>query len=717
VPALTLSTVGLHSDGSYQLRVSNEIGTSLSRTARVVVFRREDTIGQVLNLDGLTWRAEESSWFPTLDETFDGDGSMQSGAIGHGGLSELGVEVDGPATIAYQWKVSSELNFDLLRLYVDDLLISQISGEVNWQQHLVEIPEGSHTLHWQYEKDKTGAAGGDAGWIDVLSIVPGSREYNGHLETTGLPWFSSGNALWEPDRPGLLSRSFVTSPPLLDNQESIIGFVWDEPEPAVVFFNWGVSSEFGFDFFNLLLDSRLVNQLSGDLFWRKGYVYLSPGSHLLQWLYNKDGLEASGLDVALLDLVDVRPYTDISGELNEALDTEGFDLVAYGAGGWNLQSAMTVDGEDALESGLTEDNDESILEAALDGPCVLSFQWQVSSEEGFDTLTVTVDGSIFDLISGQQSWAEYEIPLPSGTHTVRWVFSRDPAEGDGANKGWLDQLQCRKVDAEYSEAVEFGETTWDIGGQAVWASQDSITKDGEDALRSGVLFDGELSIMSIEVEGPGTLSYWWKVSSEENADFLDLIVNDVIRASITGETDWTEVQYSVGPGVHVIDWAYTKDFDTSEGLDAGFVDTIQFDTGRDPLETWRRVWFAAEQQGDDSVSGLDADPDEDGVVNFLEYAHLLDPMDSSNVGFPEAVTFQQDGETLLTIAYRSNPNDPKLVYTLEQSMDLIDWKTVPEGDFIEKSEPVLDGSLFVTVMLQEAINRGENQFYRVVVSR
>ena len=43
-----------------------------------------------------------------------------------------------------------------------------------------------------------------------------------------------------------------------------------------------------------------------------------------------------------------------------------------------------------------------------------------------------------------------------------------------------------------------------------------------DAARSGSLLDGQVAWLQTTVTGPGTLSFWWNVSSEEGADPFEL---------------------------------------------------------------------------------------------------------------------------------------------------------------------------------------------------
>ena len=97
--------------------------------------------------------------------------AAQSGGIGNGGESWLEAVVTGPGILTFWWKVSSETNWDWLEF--DSLQqTNRFSGEVDWQQQVVDIPSGLQTLRWRYFKDPECCADGmDAGWLAQVSFV------------------------------------------------------------------------------------------------------------------------------------------------------------------------------------------------------------------------------------------------------------------------------------------------------------------------------------------------------------------------------------------------------------------------------------------------------------------------------------------------------------------------------------------------------------------
>jgi hypothetical protein len=81
-------------------------------------------------------------------------------------VSWIETTVEGPGTITFQWKVSSELGGDFLTFSIDGVdQPGRISGEVDWQALTFSIPSGTHLLRWTYAKNRDQAVGLDAGWL------------------------------------------------------------------------------------------------------------------------------------------------------------------------------------------------------------------------------------------------------------------------------------------------------------------------------------------------------------------------------------------------------------------------------------------------------------------------------------------------------------------------------------------------------------------------
>jgi len=112
---------------------------------------------------------------------------------------------------------------------------------------------------------------------------------------------------------------------------------------------------------------------------------------------------------------------------------------------------------------------------------------------------------------------------------------------------------------------------------APWFAQIRDTHDGDVAAQSGRIGHNQQSALHATVVGPGTLTFWWKVSSEEEYDRLWFGMDYLNWATwISGETEWRQFTFHVPAGSHVLRWAYVKDSTVSTGQDVGWLDEVVF---------------------------------------------------------------------------------------------------------------------------------------------
>jgi len=127
------------------------------------------------------------------------------------------------------------------------------------------------------------------------------------------------------------------------------------------------------------------------------------------------------------------------------------------------------------------------------------------------------------------------------------------------------------------EAVDATSLTWTAGGNASWFGQSATSYNGGDAAQSGGIVDSQISSVQTTVNGPGSLTFYWKVSSESGYDYLNFYIDGALQTgSISGEVAWTQKTFSIVSGSHTLKWEYAKDDSISEGLDAAWLDEVVF---------------------------------------------------------------------------------------------------------------------------------------------
>ncbi len=119
-------------------------------------------------------QAGDVPWIITTANPYEGTYCARSGIISDMQNTELTgtFTVTAPDSISFYRKVSSELDYDFLRFYIDGVVKGQWSGAVSWGRVAFPLTSGSHTFRWVYSKDQNTGGGSDAAWIDYIDLPP-----------------------------------------------------------------------------------------------------------------------------------------------------------------------------------------------------------------------------------------------------------------------------------------------------------------------------------------------------------------------------------------------------------------------------------------------------------------------------------------------------------------------------------------------------------------
>jgi len=134
------------------------------------------------------------------------------------------------------------------------------------------------------------------------------------------------------------------------------------------------------------------------------------------------------------------------------------------------------------------------------------------------------------------------------------------------------------------ESGDFSMHPWVHGGEASWTISNSNAYQMNFAARSGQINHNQKSDLSVTytVLSDNQISFFVKVSSEDDYDFLRFYIDSDLVGEWSGETVWTHVSFPVNAGNRTFQWRYIKDTYVSNGSDAAWIDYIVFppvDTG------------------------------------------------------------------------------------------------------------------------------------------
>jgi hypothetical protein len=130
------------------------------------------TLGEAVDNTLLTWSTGgDASWYGQCDQYYWDNDAAVSGMITDNQSTWLETTVNGPGTLSFYWMVDSELNYDFLEFYIDNVYQERISGLTDWQFRSHSLSSGTHTLKWMYTKDRDLKSGRDLGWLDKVVFV------------------------------------------------------------------------------------------------------------------------------------------------------------------------------------------------------------------------------------------------------------------------------------------------------------------------------------------------------------------------------------------------------------------------------------------------------------------------------------------------------------------------------------------------------------------
>jgi hypothetical protein len=261
--------------------------------------------------------------------------------------------------------------------------------------------------------------------------------------------------------------------------------------------------------------------------------------------------------------------------LPDAVDNTSLSI----SGNWACDQTTSHDGVDSAKSAAITHNQTTSMSTTvvLAVSNTLTFWWKVSSEANYDYLRFYIDGvEQSGRISGEVNWQQKTFNIPSGSHTLEWRYTKDGSVNAGSDRGWVDQVVLA-APCTLPEAVDNTSLSITTGGSGNWACDQTTSHDGVDSAKSGVITHNQTTSMSTTVvfAVSNTLTFWWKVSSEANYDYLRFYIDGVEQAgSISGEINWQQKTFNIPSGSHTLEWRYTKDVSVNSGSDRGWVDQV-----------------------------------------------------------------------------------------------------------------------------------------------
>ena len=141
------------------------------------------------------------------------------------------------------------------------------------------------------------------------------------------------------------------------------------------------------------------------------------------------------------------------------------------------------------------------------------------------------------------------------------------------------------------ETGDFNANAWNnaVTPDYPWSITSNNPYEGTYSMMSGCagVDNGSSSIeITVDVPVDCKMSFYHRISSENNWDWGYFYIDDVEKSKVSGEQDWAYVEYNISEGVHTYRWNYTKDYSMSSGEDTYYVDNVVFFDVSESFEEW-----------------------------------------------------------------------------------------------------------------------------------
>ena len=268
------------------------------------------------------------------------------------------------------------------------------------------------------------------------------------------------------------------------------------------------------------------------------------------------------------------------------------------------------------------------------------------------------------------------------------------------------------------ESGDFESYDWEFDGNADWITTETGVYEGSYSAKSGNIDDSQNSqlLLTVTVTADDQISFFRKVSSEGNYDYLRFYIDGVQKGEWDGEMDWAEVSYPVTAGERTFKWAFEKDGSVSNGSDCGWIDYIvfpPFSGGAAPLSVTASANPAEICFGESSQLNAFAM----GGTGTFEYewdpaTGLDDPNIQSPIATPESTTTYtvtvDDGNTTISNSITVTVHDLPETPIITQNADVLESSAMTGNQWYD-SNGEIDGATGQTYQPQST-----DDFYVIV---
>ena len=554
--ALTLVDVTMEMVGDYHVNIANDYGSTTSDMASLKVVK---TLQEALdNGDYAFDSGPEDTW--SLDEIIHSsdEDSARSPEIENNQSTMVEMEAEGPGTVFFSWRTTNDYGQEF-KCFVDDELVASFAKGYEWEEPRwltgsVRLSEGEHLIRWEYSKQS--AFGQNMyGWLDEVRFMTEAQIKEEMLVAMGLDADNSlefgGEGSWLIDKTnGLDEEGGMASNGIPPGGETWIEITLNGPGYLEFFhktlgqFVWRSSLQFYLDGKGFDLNALLFT--TDQQGWDRAVAEIPEGEHKARWLVQNN----------------------LGNEENAIIDWIEFSLVEEGEPEIYLEP----------EANETQAPGFAFYEVEARGYPFPTYQWFRDGEP--------LEGEIARVLRLDNLWED-----DSGEITVVVSNELGEVESQGA-----DLFVTEILDEELTDAIDLEDgrvisIQFDEELQP-WKLSTVRSYDGEDSARAYSSTRDWFSeqVFAVRLEGPGFLTFKWRLESSRVPDEFDefrlscildgqfafedenelAVLIDAQKSSVA---KWIDNWVMIPEGNHTVYFTFLKD---SELMGKAYVDQMAF---------------------------------------------------------------------------------------------------------------------------------------------
>lgn len=527
-------------------------------------------------LAGVFWTyagTTNTAWSQVADTTVPNGGAVfRAATITHNQNTTASITENIPTAgfVGFYYKISSEFNYDYLKFYIDGVLQGSGSGSVAWSHASYAITAGTHTLTWEYVKDGSVNSGSDTIWLSQVTL-PAPATLSSIALTPASNSLTTGQ-----------TANFTATGTYSDSTTADITntATWASSNTAVATVdNTGFVTAVGAG------NASITASLNGVTSTAASLVVTPPAA-------TQTGVSVTPLTVGLTvgqtsALTAMASYSDGSSTNVSSTATWASDNTAVAtvdATGLVTAVAAGTANITASSGGFTSNNAViTVAAAAMNGLTLTPIAPSIIVGQ---TLAYTATATYTDTTTGDvtttSTWSSSNtaVATVSATTGVVTAVGAGTAIITAVNGGFTatDTLTVT-APATVTGAGPLTGVTWTYGGTSAtaWSNVvDGTVPNGGAVYQAAPITHLQTSTASITENIPvdGFVTFYYKVDSEANWDFLIFSIDGVQQGAWSGAVPWTQASYAITAGTHTLTWTYSKDGSVNTGLDTAWVSQV-----------------------------------------------------------------------------------------------------------------------------------------------